>query len=294
MLKNAIILGGSGEVGSLLTRSLLNCGVAVTTVDRNPSSHSERPYIQADVTKPSRELDEAIHNADCVCICLPEQIALDSASHLVSAMSDGALWLDTLSVKGPIMRRLDPQAKRGEILSINPMFAPPLGWPGHAVAVVEAGQAGAKVAFFKKLMVQWGASVQPVTAEQHDRLTAALQVATHAAALAFGSALHSLNYDVKAALALATPPHRILLALLYRIVSQNPEVYWDIQAYHPHAAQVRQELITSLSNIGAWAECGDVDKFKQLFQELRSVLGPRDDALALLTSALITATNPER
>ncbi len=293
MLKNAIILGGSGQAGTLLARSLLNSGVAVTTVDRNSPGHSGRSYIQADVTKPSRELDEAIHNAECVCICLPEQIALDSASHIVSAMSDGALWLDTLSVKGPIMQHLASHGRRVEILSINPMFAPALGWPGHAVAIVEAGQAGTKGAFFKNLLLQWGASVQTVTAEQHDRLTAALQVATHVAALSFGSVLHSLNYDVKAALALATPPHRILLALLYRIVSQNPEVYWDIQTYHPHAAQVRQELITSLSNIEAWAECGDIDEFKHLFQKLRLLLGPRDDALARLTSDLITSTNPE-
>jgi prephenate dehydrogenase len=204
-------------------------------------------------------------------------------------MPDRALWVDTLSVKGPILERLQARARPVEILSINPMFAPALGWRGHSVAVVEAGQAGAKARSFKELLMRWGASVQIVTADEHDRLTAALQVATHAAALAFGSVLLGLDYNVEAALALATPPHRIMLGLLYRIVSQNPEVYWDIQAYHPHAARVREDLSASLANMEALVKHGDIDEFKQLFQKLRSLLAPRDETLSELATRLIAA-----
>jgi 4-amino-4-deoxyprephenate dehydrogenase len=295
MLKNAIILGGSGQAGSLLIRSLLDSAVEVTEVDlrRHSGSDPNRRYIRADVTRCGPELEEAIRNSDCVCICLPERIALDSAPRLVSAMSDGALWVDTLSVKGPIVRCLEPHAGRVEILSINPMFAPALGWPGHAVAVVEAGQAGPKTRVFKELLAQWGAAVQTVTAEEHDRLTAALQVATHAAVLAFGSVLRKLDYDVKAALEVATPPHRMLLALLYRMISQNPEVYWDIQAYHPHAADVRHQLIASLNSLQTLTESGDIDQFKRLFEDLRSLVSERDETLVSLTTRLIAAVNLE-
>lgn len=292
MLKNAIVLGGSGQAGSLLIRSLLDSAVEVTELDLHSHSANDpnRRYIQADVTRFGPELQAAIHSSDCVCICLPEQIALDAASRLVSVMSDGSLWVDTLSVKGPIVRCLEPHAGRVEILSINPMFAPALGWPGHAVAAVETG-AGPKTRFFKELLVQWGASVQTITAEQHDRLTAALQVATHAAVLAFGSVLLKLDYDVKAALEVATPPHRLLLALLYRMISQNPEVYWDIQAYHPHAADVRHQLIASLDSLQALTEGGDIDQFKRLFRDLQSLLSERDKTLASLTTRLIAAVN---
>ena len=295
MLKNAIILGGSGQAGSLLIHSLLNSGVEVTEVDLHSYSGSDanRRYLQADVTRCGPELEVAVHGSDCVCICLPESIALESAPRLAGAMSEGALWVDTLSVKGPIVRCLERHAGRVEILSINPMFAPALGWPGHAVAVVEAGDAGPKTRFFEELLTQWGASVQRVTAEEHDRLTAALQAATHAAVLAFGSALLHLGYDVKAALEVAPPPHRLLLALLYRMISQNPEVYWDIQAYHPHAADVRRQLIASLGSIQALTESGDLDQFKHLFQDLRHLLSERDETLAGLTKRLIAAVNLE-
>jgi 4-amino-4-deoxyprephenate dehydrogenase len=295
MLKNATILGGSGQAGSLLIRSLLATGVEVIEVDLHPppGNHSGGKYFEADVTRGGPEFEKVISRSDCVCVCLPEQIALHSASRVAGAMRDGSLWVDTLSVKGPIARALEAHGGRLEILSINPMFAPALGWPGHAVALVKAGRSGDKGRYFKELLEQWGASVHAVSAEQHDRVTAALQVATHAAVLAFGSVLLQLDYDVKAALELATPPHRLLLALLYRMISQNPEVYWDIQAYHPHAADVREQMISSLASLQTMAERGDVEGFKRLFEDLRNLLNPREEILAGLTKHLIAAANPE-
>jgi prephenate dehydrogenase len=293
MVKNATIFGGSGQMGSLFSGSFLNSGIRVTSVDLYPPSHehANQAYIVADVTRCEPELEKAIHGSDCVCICLPEQITIDAAPHLVSAMSAGALWVDTLSVKGPIMYLLATHARDIEILSINPMFAPALGWARNSVAVVESGSAGPKADHLKQLLKQWGVSVQNVTADQHDRLTTALQVATHAAALAFGATLLNLNYDVEAALKLATPPHRILLGLLYRIISQNPEVYWDIQAHHPHAAQTRQRMSASLGELQSLVERGDINAFKQMFRDVQAILAPRDKALAGLAESLITAAN---
>jgi prephenate dehydrogenase len=296
MIKNAMILGGSGQAGSLLIRSLSESGVAITAVDLHApaAAGSAQRYVQADVTRFGRELGEEIYSADCVCICLPERVALDSAPRIAGAMAGGALWLDTLSVKGPIAKALEAQARRLEILSINPMFAPALGWSGRPVAVVEAGRSGSKARYFKELLAQWGAAVEPVTAEEHDRLTAALQVATHAAVLAFGSALVKLDYDIEATLRLATPPHRILLGLLYRMITQNAEVYWDIQAYHPHAAAVREDMMATLNTLQSLTSRGDLDGFNRLFQEVRSLLGPSDNELASLTRALIEATKQIR
>jgi prephenate dehydrogenase len=295
-IRNAIILGGSGQAGSLLTHSLARHEIAITTVDLSPPAVSagEHRYLRADVTSFGRELEQVVHNSDCVCLCLPEQIALDSAPRIAAAMQDGALWVDTLSVKGPITTALKAQSTRLEILSINPMFAPALGWPGRPVAVVEQEHPGPKAQFFKDLLTAWGASIEIVSSEQHDRLTAALQAATHAAALAFGSALLSLNYDVKAALRLATPPHRILLGLLYRIACQNAEVYWDIQAYHPHATEARQQLRKGLDTIEALTKKGDLDGFKIMFQEIGALLGPSDRELQGLTQDLIAATQRPR
>lgn len=41
---------------------------------------------------------------------------------------------------------------------------------------------------------------------------------------------------------LAPPPHTVMLALLARIVSGTPEVYWDVQAGNPLAPKARGAL----------------------------------------------------
>lgn len=296
MIKNAVIIGGAGQAGALLIRSLSDRGVAITTVDLTAPAATgrEHRYIQADARAINGELEQAIHDSDCVCICLPEQVALDSAPHIAAVMADGALWVDTLSIKGPITKALETHSRRIEILSINPMFAPALGWKGLPVAVVDVQSPGPRRQHFREWLIEWGASAETVTAKEHDRLTAALQVATHAAALAFGSSLLDSSYNVKAALRLATPPHCMLLGLLYRIVSQNPEVYWEIQAHHPHAAEVRQELMDSLEHVETQTAQGDFDGFKRVFQDIRALLSPSGDELESLTTNLIAATQRPR
>lgn len=294
MLTRALILGSSGQAGSLLRRSFTDSGIEVTGVDRIPPANATEPYIQVDITRGGPELESAIRGAECVCVCLPEPITVEIAPRLTAHMPNGALWVDTLSVKTPISRAVAESGQRLEILSINPMFAPALGWRGNAVAVVELGESGPKGVHFKGLLREWGARLRSVSTEEHDRTTAALQVATHAAVLAFGAALRKLDYDVDMALELAPPPHRILLALLYRVVSQNPEVYWDIQACHPNGVNVRDEMLAALRSVQEMVERKNIHAFAELFQELRSMLQSSDEEIAALTKSVIVASTVQR
>ena len=278
MFSNAVILGGLGQVGTLLSKSLRSSGISVTLVDRHPQTHTQSvdiAFLQSNLDTFSPALQAAISSAGCVCVCLPEDIALSIAARVGNLMPPGSLWVDTLSVKSGIVHALAQQAGRLQILSINPMFAPVMGWQGGAVALVEMC-AGAGSAFFKQLLGNWGARLESVTAEEHDRLTAAIQVATHAAVLAFGAVLLSLDFDLEAALRLSSPPHRLLLTLLHRITTQSPDVYWDIQAHHPLAARVRGELIAALQQIQTDSAHQDATRFTATLSQLKALLEPRD------------------
>src|SRR5262245_53894789 len=125
LVDNVAILGGLGEVGTLLARSLAASGSAVWQVDRRlpPDGAAAGRLLRADVTDPDAALRRAIAAADCVIVCLPEGVALAAASRILGAMGKGALWVDTLSVKSGICALLE-RAPDVEVLSINPMFAP--------------------------------------------------------------------------------------------------------------------------------------------------------------------------
>lgn len=275
-LSTAIVLGGLGQVGELIARALTQTGTEVLFVDVRPRpvAITAGRYLQTDVTRPDDALLRAIAGVDCVAMCLPERAALASAPAILDTMPSGALWVDTLSVKQNICGLLRSYEGKLELVSINPMFAPALGFAGHSVAFVEIS-AGPKSQDFTRTLGSLGASVEMVTPEMHDMLTAAIQVATHAAILSFGVVLLELGYDVEKGLAIATPPHRLLLSLLNRVSSANPEVYWDIQHNHPQAALVRDSLSRAVTVIDSAARDDSSREFHDLFERLRlqSILG---------------------
>jgi 4-amino-4-deoxyprephenate dehydrogenase len=157
------------------------------------------------------------------------------------------------------------------------MFAPSLGFAGHPVAsvIVRNGPRGRAL---RDLIEQWGARLVTVTADQHDRMSAASQALTHAAVLAFGAALAELKVDITDLDRIAPPPHAALLSLLARIASGAPEVYWDVQAANPHAPAARRALAHGVSQLTDVVEDGDRAAFGDLLDRLRGVLGPLQGA----------------
>jgi 4-amino-4-deoxyprephenate dehydrogenase len=291
MIEKVVVLGGLGEVGTLLSRSLAASGAAVLDVDRRPppgppAGAAPRPFLAADAAAPGGALGEALAAADAVAVCLPEEAALAALDGVVGAMARGALWIDTLSVKTAVCRALAARAPGIEALSINPMFAPALGWRGNAVATVEVA-AGPRSAALLDLIGAWGARVERLSAAEHDALTAATQVATHAAVLAFGAALLELGYDAQAALRLATPPHRLMLALLSRVIHANPTVYAEIQRYHPQGEAVRQAMGRALAALSESAQDPGAALLRRWFDELALLLAPARGALRELGDRLV-------
>jgi prephenate dehydrogenase len=279
MLRKAVVIGGLGQMGTLVSGSLGDSGIAVTVVDvrtnKTATEWSGVEFVQGDVSALSQELREAIASADCVWVCLPEKITLQIAAGLASAMPDGCLWVDTLSVKADIVGEIERERGRLEALSINPMFAPRMGWTGNPVAVVEV-LAGPKSVFLKDLVTAWGCRLELVTAEEHDRLSAGIQVATHAAILAFGAALLHLQVDVEKTLRLSTPPYRLLLTLLHRMTTQSSDVYWDIQAYHPLASDVREQMTIALGRLEQDAGTLDARGIGRMFAKLTLLLESKE------------------
>ena len=269
-ISTAIVLGGLGQAGSLIAGALTHAGAEVVLVDvlPRPEAVAAASYIQADVTRPDDDLLRAIADTDCIAMCLPEDAALRAAPAILTAMARGALWIDTLSVKQNICGLLRRYKEKLELVSINPMFAPALGFDGNSVAFVEIS-GGPKSEEFARTLRSLGAIVEMLTPETHDRLTAAIQVATHAAILSFGAALLELDYDIEKGSAIATPPHRMLLSLLQRMSTANPEVYWDIQHHHPFAASVRESLSRALKTLDAAAREDSPREFQELFERLR-------------------------
>ena len=277
-----VVAGGSGAVGSLFAEQLQEAGNDVVIVDRTVPgpTHRVTRFVRGDISDPGAEVADVVRTADAVLLSVPEPVALVAIGRLVGTLRPDALIADTLSVKSTVVPALHAAAMiagEAEALSLNPMFAPALGFAGHPVAsvVVRDGQRGRALC---DLIEQWGARVVTVTADQHDRVSAASQALTHAAVIAFGAALAELDVDIADLDRMGPPPHTALLSLLARIASGTPEVYWDVQAANPHAPAARRALARGVSQLTSVVEDGDRAAFGDLLDRLCGVLGPLQGA----------------
>jgi prephenate dehydrogenase len=292
--ERCVVAGGAGAVGGLVVDLLLGAGADVAAVDvaAPPAEVAQVcEYARGDVCAMDAQIAEEMRRADIVVLAVPERVALAAVPALARQLRPGALLADTLSVKTGIVAELEAHAAHLEALSLNPMFAPALGFDGRAVAAVVVRDGPRGRALLDAVRGR-GGRVAEVSADEHDRVAAVTQALTHATVLAFGLALDELGVAVEDLGAVATPPHLTLLALLARIASGESETYWDVQASNPHARRARTALASGLATLADAADYGTGGDFAALLERARQRLGPDRDAYARICEELFVVARP--
>lgn len=285
---DTVVVGGRGAVGSLFAAMIAADGRSVTTIDpaaidetKQAGSAPGVTHLTGDILEPDDAVRAVLQHCSTVVLAVPESVAERvSFSHFTSAQ----LLVDTLSVKSGFAAKVDADAPPFEVLGVNPMFAPSLGMDGRPVATV-AYRRGPGVDGFLARITAWGGNVVEVDADTHDRLAAATQALTHASVLAYGSAVAALDLDPALLDAVAPPPARTSLALLARISGGEPEVYWDVQAGNPYAADARAALAQAVDTLDAVVASGSQAAFAHLMRQAATSV-PDEDAYRALCGRL--------
>lgn len=273
-MTTAVVVGAAGAVGRLMGKQLSTAGVRVTGIDLEPAG-DDLPwegFLCVDVAAPARaDVRGVVQKTDLLVVALPESIAFAAMDRLVPELSAGALLTDVFSTKTPVSNWLQTARSDIEVLSLQPLFAPDLGFAGQNVAAVEFS-GGPRSRWLMELLTEWGAQVTVVDAATHDAMCALNQVAVHASLLAYGLALESLDADVEALSTLSTPQSRALLAAVSRMAELNPEGYWAIQAGNPEGAHAREAMRQGLERLTSWVDEGDAAGFTKALGSLRERL----------------------
>lgn len=279
-----VVAGGRGAVGAMLAQLLAGAGAEVCVVDPRLDPGLG---LRDDIARPGPALRAALRRADVVVLAVPAPVALAALESLTAYMQPGSLLVDTLSVKVEFAAAVRRRAPSLRALGLNPMFAPSLGIAGRAVAAVPVHD-GPRVQALLELLESTGARVVRLGAHEHDRLAAAAQALTHAAVLAFGLALAQLGPDAADLARLAPPPCVALLALLARISSGTPEVYWDVQASNGHSEAARGALAEGVRRLADVVASGDVTAFAELMSTAGDALGDNAGRYRALCAELLT------
>mmetsp|Transcript_43835 Transcript_43835/g.104186 ORF Transcript_43835/g.104186 Transcript_43835/m.104186 type:complete len:297 (-) Transcript_43835:101-991(-) len=284
-ITSVLILGASGGFGTLFSQVLAKDGVQVRGISRKGTPRADATfsdYLSADPCNPNEEVLERVRNASVIIACVPPGPCIKALEALAPHMAAGALFTDVLSVKTQICEAymgLKDKFPHVQLMSLHPMFAPadPAGWRGKNNAVIEitGGQRGQTLT---KMIEGWGCACFTMESGQvHDKVTGAVQNATHAALLTFGLTLSKMGYDAELAHKISTPPHRAMIEVIQRMANINePDTYWDIQTENPNADDIWQKLQESVAELHESVKNRDREKFVDIIAKFKQ-LGPQEE-----------------
>ena len=290
-----VILGANGQVAQFITSIFCSSGyqdIKFIGIDIQPETKSKiyNKYFSFDLAciEDYSKLKPCLERADIVILCLTEELVVNILPSLIKFLNTTATIIETCSVKTHINNVFMKSSSPVNMVGINLLFRPTLGPKSRDVLVVPYSK---NIGIIKELLNKIGVNQYEITPEEHDKMLAIMQVATHLIVILFGSMLtkcSSYRIDLDGPV---TPPFRHLLQLVARLVSGNPEIYRNIQNENPFSETIYEILSNEL--VFLQRILNEPDNFLKLFSDIRSALGESYEKLSDECQYLFTLQKEE-
>jgi len=248
---NVVLVGCNGRFGGALARMFLaHSNIKLTGIDLHEKprmAELSSNYVRGSIADPDHATLTAARRADWLLLCVPEEEVVRGIPKLLPELRPDSCAIDIASVKTRIACTVEATPCSCGYLSIHPMYSPDREAPDGAVIISSLKENEATKAF-ERLVRTWRVNVLRMSACEHDRLTAFVQVGPHVLLLAYGRALVSSGFEPCVVGTVSTPLLRRLLELLGRITEGSRCTYQSIQFHNPYARDARQQLLESLGS----------------------------------------------
>lgn len=250
------IIGGRGQLGAWCGALFQKRGASILVADFG-SELSNR---------------DVASRADVVVVSVPIGVTESVIEEIVDVLTPRQLLVDLTSVKTPFVPRME--RGKSEVLSIHPMFAPSVASIEEQSCVVCRIRSGELAIVFEQALSDEGLHLVTMTPEAHDKMMAIVQGLTHFQAIVAAHCMSALGFEPSETLRSSSPVYRLRLAMIGRILAQNPRLYAEIQIFNPYVMKVLEELRHSNERLMSLIVARDVDGFVAEFERVRDSLGP--------------------
>ena len=264
------IIGGTGKMGRLF------CPVF------------ERAGYETFVSGRSTALTngELAETCDIVVVSVPIRDTVRVIGEIAPVMRSDQLLCDFTSLKtGPVAAMLRSKA---EVIGLHPMFGPTVSSINNQTIVVCPARAGdATLRTLMSVFTREGAVCTVTTPEEHDRMMAVVQGLTHFVTICMADSIRRLGVDIQKTEAFTSPVYQIELALVGRLLSQDPALYADILEQNPYVPEVIAACRAAAGDLAEIVTSGAPDAFAEFFSRDTRHLGTYCKRGQDVTDALI-------
>jgi prephenate dehydrogenase len=264
------IIGGTGRMGMLFAGILRRAGYEVEVAGR---STPLRPASLAE-------------ECDLVMISVPVRDTVRVIQDIAPILTEDQLVCDLTSLKvRPVEAMLQ---SRAQVIGLHPMFGPTVSSLRHQTIVVCPARADeTTLRGMLSILEAEGAECTITTPEAHDRMMAVVQGLTHFVTLCMADSVRRLGIDIETTRAFTSPVYQIELALVGRLLSQDPSLYADILQLNPFVPDVLSVCTSSADDLSRIVALHDPEVFRKFFVANSSHFGAYAKEGMRTTDALI-------
>ncbi|BDX06242.1 bifunctional chorismate mutase/prephenate dehydrogenase [Planctobacterium marinum] len=254
-IKNIVIVGGRGALGSKFVTLFERSGYQVDVIDKGDWHSAEALFSTAGlvlVAVPIRQTEQVIRTLDS----LPKDCVL----------------ADITSVKtGPVETML--ATHKGPVVGLHPMFGPDVPGLVKQVVVVSHGREAVQYEWLLEQFRIWGAALIESEPQRHDEAMAFIQVMRHFSSFVYGAHLAGENPCLTELLQLSSPIYRLELAMVGRLFAQDPVLYGDIIFSSDTGKALLKRFHGRFDEAMALLESGDKQQFVNQFNDIAQWFG---------------------
>jgi len=264
--RRALVIGGAGKMGQWFARFLASQEFDVEIAD---------PAGTVDGFRCHDDWQELTLDFEVIVLAATLSATNDILHTLAKAPPSGTVF-DIGSLKSPVRSGLRALREAGgHVASVHPMFGPATDLlSGRHVIFVDLGDAGALEAA-KNLFAPTLATQIDMDLEDHDRLIAYVLGLSHALNLAFVTALANSGEKAERLAKLSSTTFDAQLEVASRVASENPRLYFEIQALNDYGSESLAALLYAVERIRSVVRAGDEAAFIQLMNECGSYTSAR-------------------
>ncbi len=250
------IIGGTGLMGKWFKHFFEQRGFEVLIAGR----------------KTSLSMEDVARSCDVVIISVPISATVNIIKKIGHLVQEDALMMDFTSLKTEPVNAM-MKYSNAHVLGMHPVFGPGVKTIRNQTIVLTPGRGDKWLKWAKQLFKKAGAKVRMTTPERHDEMMAIIQGITHFSAISIGYAFKELGVDLQESLHYTSPIYKLRMDMVGRILSQDPQLYADIEMCNPHTMKVTEAYINASKKLQFIIEKKDKDAFEKYFKEASDFFG---------------------
>ena len=250
------IIGGTGQMGQFFKRFFESNNCKVLISSRKAKLKPEKCAKQSDV----------------VFVSVPIDAAINVIKKIAPHINKNSLLIDTTSIKKePVDAML--RYSKCEVIGMHPVFGPNVSSLKNQIVILCPARTKKWLNWIVNIFEKNKAKIKITTPEKHDEMMSIIQGLNHFSTLSVAHAMKELGISVEESLEYTSPIYKLRMAMIGRILNQEPRLYANIEIMNPKNKEVLRIYEESSIKLQKIIATKNTKEFLRYFNECAEFFG---------------------